>query len=408
MSHRFSIDSPKVLVVSGTPPPFSGPEVMTAHLLNSQLKEQYQLIHFNISKGRGVETKARFDWVNIAYGLWQPLQLFGLLLRHRPALVYSNLAQTLGGFLRYAVFILIASLFRTPVVVRVMGDGFNHFYARSHRLFRPFIRLVLAQIDGYIIRAEVLKAQFAGLVSTDRLHVVHSGIDVHEFERARHRSEGSPLRVLFVGYLTQAKGALDLLQAVPEIVASYSNVCFQLMGPRLDIERNITYHPVQKSNNSELDRLLADPCIARHVELLAVQSGTAKVDFFVNADIFVLPSYSEAFPTVVLEAMAASLPVVATPVGALPEIFDKKSMLFVEPGDIAGLAQAILQLLREPQLRAEMGRYNYELAHSNFDLASHARQVAHVFNKWVTPAKNKNKDKQRDSDPMTRTIRDMD
>lgn len=375
---------PKILVVSGTPPPYSGPEIMTAHLLNSSLRDHYTLIHFNISKGRGVETKARFDLVNVVYGLVQPLQCLWLLLRHRPDAMYTNLAQTLGGFLRYISFIALAVVCKTPVVVRVMGDGFHHFYANSSGIRRRLFKWALDHIDVYIVRAEALKGQFKDIVDDEKLTVVHSGIDVDEFSLPRQAESGQPLRVLFVGYLTQAKGALDLLRAIPKITATFPNARFQFMGPRLDIERNITYHANPQSNNVELDQLLAAPDIQPYVELLGVRAGQEKAAYFVNADIFVLPSYSEAFPTVVLEAMAAGLPVVATPVGVLPEIFDERSIKYVDPGDVDTLATQVLGLLQNAECRSVMGEYNRHLAHTKFDLDHHAQQMTCVFDQLLT------------------------
>lgn len=374
---------PVVLVVSGTPPPYSGPEVMTAHLLDSSLKEHYRLLHFNISKGREVETKARFDWINVGYGLLQPLQLFWLMLRHQPDLVYTNMAQNLGGFLRYASFILVVALFRTPVVVRVMGDGFGHFYRRANAPLQRLIRLVLGQIDGFIVRAEALKRQFQGIVPPEKLWVVHSGIDVTEFDRPRTRHDDA-LRVLFVGYLTKAKGAHDLLRAIPLVHADHPQVSFQLMGARVNIERNITYVDNPASNDGILDNLLADPKIGPHAELLGVLAGDAKAAAFVNADIFVLPSFSEAFPTVVLEAMAAGLPVVATPVGVLPEIFNEQHILFVEPGNAGQIAAALGRLAADPALRQVMGAANRRIARQQFDLPSHGEQMARLFDRYLS------------------------
>jgi hypothetical protein len=131
LKENMTKQKPKILIVSGTPPPFSGPEIMTEQLLKSPLKENFNLIHFNISKHRDVSTKAHFDIVNILYGFLQPLQLLVWLVKYNPDLVYTNLAQNLGGFLRYASFILICSIFNKPTVVRVMGDRFDHFYLRS-------------------------------------------------------------------------------------------------------------------------------------------------------------------------------------------------------------------------------------------------------------------------------------
>ncbi len=370
---------PKILVVSPTPPPYSGPEVMTAQMLNSPLKNKYQLIHFNISKGREVDTKARFDWINISYGLLQPLQLFGLMVRHRPDLVYTNLAQNLGGFLRYASFILVVALFRKPIVVRVMGDGFNHFYDRSPPLLQWLIKVILKRVDRFIVRAETLKRQFAGLVPPAKLRVVYSGIETQRFNRPRSHPHGDHTRILFVGYLTKAKGALDLLQAVPIVAAAQPNVTFQLMGSKIDVEQNITYVDNPESNEAVLQRLLSRKEVMDHLELLGVQAGEKKVDTFVNADIFVLPSYSEAFPTVVLEAMAAGLPVIATPVGALPEVFDNGAILFVEPGNVSQLAEAVLRLINDSNFRRQIAASGRQIVQERFDLKVYAAQLDRLF-----------------------------
>lgn len=373
----------KILIVSPTPPPYSGPEVMTAQLLQSPLKDMYQLLHFNISKGRDVNTKARFDWVNIFYGLFQPFQLFWLLIRQRPDLVYTNLAQNSGGFLRYASFILTAALLGKPVVVRVMGDGFNHFYAQANPLLHWLITLTLKQIDRFIVRAEILKQQFAGIVPLNKLCVVYSGIDTEVFNKPHNRLDDGCLRILFVGYLTKAKGAVDLLQAVPIVAAEQPNITFLLMGSKIDVERNITYIHNPNSNEVTLQTLLLQKEIMNHVELLGVKSGDEKINIFVNADIFILPSYSEAFPTAVLEAMAAGLPVIATPVGALPEVFDEQSVLFVQPGNISQLAEAILRLSQNVDLRRQMATCGQKKVRQHFNLDAYAARLDKLFGEMI-------------------------
>ena len=356
---------------------------MTAQLLRSPLKNRYQLIHFNISKGRDVSTKARFDWINVAYGLVQPFQLFWLMVSYRPAIVYTNLAQNPGGFLRYASFVLVVSFFNTPVVVRVMGDGFNHFYARASRVLQWLIRLTLKQITRFIVRAEVLKRQFDTLVPSQKLRVVYSGIAIDDFDRPRSRQRNGQVRVLFVGYLTKAKGALDLLQAVPMVTAVQPQVMFQFMGSRIDVERNITYVDNPQSNERALQRLLSQKEVMEHVELLGVQSGEEKIKTFVNADIFVLPSYSEAFPTVVLEAIAAGLPVITTAVGAIPEAFSENALLLVEPGNIPQLTEAILTLVRDPELRQRLVACGRQMVQEKFNLDAYANRVDGVFREMI-------------------------
>ncbi len=358
---------------------------MTANLLRSSLANHYRLIHYNISKGRKVGTKARFDLVNLVFGSLQPFKLLALMIWYRPALVYTNLAQNLGGFLRYTSFILVAGMFPSRIVVRVMGDGFNHFYNRSGRVLRWIMRRVVRRIDGFIVRADVLKQQFEGIVPPEKLHVVYSGIDTAPFDTPRTRGDDQNLRILFVGYLTQAKGALDLLEAVSIVAAQHPQVIFQLMGDKIDVERNITYIDNPDSNEARLAQLLSQPEISRHIDLLGVQTGREKIETFVNADIFVMPSYSEAFPTVVLEAMAAGLPVVATPVGALTEVFTEQEIRFVPIGQVGKLADVIMGVIEHPELRQSMGRHNQARIEQDFNLDAYGRRITDLARRIVEP-----------------------
>lgn len=379
------MSKPKLLVVSPTPPPMSGPEIMTRHLLSSKLNQSYELIHYNISKQRDIDKKASFDLVNMFYGLLQPLKLFWLLLRHRPDAVYTNLSQNNGGFLRYASFYAVCAIFRRKVVARVMGDGFGHFYKSSK--FKPVIRFFCRIPDRFIVRAELLKDQFEGVIPREKLHVVYSGIDVSDFDRpdlVDGRSSDDPLRILFVGYLTQAKGAFDLLKAIPRIVAEFPGVRFRFMGARLNVERNITYVAETAAPQEQvLDELASDPAIENHCDFLGVLSGDEKTSEFVNADMMVFPSHSEAFPTVVLEAMAASLPIVATPVGVLPEAFNDSNIAFVDTGDVDGICEETLKFLRDGDARAAMADQNLATARNNFTLDHYADRVRGVLDGMI-------------------------
>ncbi len=373
----------KVMVVSPTPPPYSGPEIMTRHLLNSHLKEKYELIHFNISKQRAMSSKAKFDFVNIFFGIIQPIQLFFLLVWHRPDLVYTNWAQNWGGFLRYVTFISVIILFRIPIVVRVMGDGFNHFFTSRSPLAQKLIRFYLGQISGFIVRAEHLKEQFGDEVPKSKLHVVYTGIDTDEFQIERTIEDNSKLRILFVGYLTQAKGALDVLRSIPAIAKKHPEVIFQFMGERIDVERNIMYIDNPSSNNLTLDQLLNDPQINSNSTLLGVQTGQKKLETFVNADVFVMASYSEATPVVALEAMASGLPVVATPVGLLPVVFSDENILFFDVGNIDQLTIQLQKLIDDPLLRKKMGELNRNAVQESFDLKSYASRLESLFEQII-------------------------
>ena len=101
---------------------------------------------------------------------------------------------------------------------------------------------------------------------------------------------------------------------------------------------------------------------------------------FEEADIFILPSYFENFPIAVLEAMAAGLPLIVTPVGALPEVLNEgEHCLFIKAGDIDGLADRLKQLVAAPEQRAAMGAANAALFRQEFDRPAILAKIEHAY-----------------------------
>jgi glycosyltransferase involved in cell wall biosynthesis len=97
-------------------------------------------------------------------------------------------------------------------------------------------------------------------------------------------------------------------------------------------------------------------------------------------DLFVLPSFAEGLPNVVLEAFAASVPVVATAVDGTPEVVDEGvSGYLVPPGDASALAQRILDMLADDDRRQQMGRRGRERVHREFTFAAQAEQYWRLF-----------------------------
>lgn len=113
---------------------------------------------------------------------------------------------------------------------------------------------------------------------------------------------------------------------------------------------------------------------------IPVYLGVEKIRVFADADIFVFPSYTEGFPMVVLEAMASGLPIVATPVGALPEFLeDGVNGFFVNIGDVDDLVERIEKLITDEELRTEIGLHNREYVVSRFDIKSIAKDLVDIW-----------------------------
>jgi len=196
-------------------------------------------------------------------------------------------------------------------------------------------------------------------VPARKIAVVPNGLDFQPF-RPR-TSSGRPRKVVIVANLRPEKGHDVLIDAAVRVLAGVSDARFEVVG-----------------GGPQLNTLLAR-CEARHVQhafsFVGHQEDVAAR--LADGDIFVLPSRSEAFPNAVLEAMAASLPIVASGVGGIRELIDDgRTGLLVAAGDSGALADRLVRLMTEPGLAARLGsaarvaaeaRYSFDRMVAAFD-----------------------------------------
>jgi glycosyltransferase involved in cell wall biosynthesis len=352
----------KILVVGPIPPPHTGTEVMTRALLNSTVRERFRLWHLNTSRRRAVETKGRFDFQNVFWGVWHLGKLIARVIWTRPAVVVLPFAQNRAATLRDVLFVAASHAFGSRVVCVFHSATFDEFYGACGAAWRTFLRAGLVRADMAVVLADTLRDQLSGLVPTARIRVCGNGIDGTPFREARSRKladdsgpDTTAIRLLFVGHLSYAKGLADLLVAFGKAAEQDGRLHLTVIGSPIAIERNVT---VDIARGQSIDQMLED--LRREfpdrISTPGVITGERKVRLFAESDIFVLPSYSEASPVSVLEAMAAGLAIVATNVGAIPEMLTSDTHgILVVPGDRDGISRAILRLAHDERLRARFG-----------------------------------------------------
>ncbi len=183
--------------------------------------------------------------------------------------------------------------------------------------------------------------------------VIHSGVDVHRFiegakQRPRKRKElGIPadsLVIGYVGWLIPIKGVTYLVSAMAKVAEKYPKSLLVLVGKGDDKGEEEVHLRKQVENLGLADK----------VHFLGWRSD---VDEIMGCfDIFVLPSLNEGMGRVLVEAMAAGLPIVASRVGGIPDLVkDGKNGLLVPPADAPALAKAISDLLKDKEKRNRMG-----------------------------------------------------
>lgn len=174
------------------------------------------------------------------------------------------------------------------------------------------------------------------------------------------------ITVLFVGGVgAQEKGLYDIIKAMPIVLKRFKNVQFLF---------------VACSGIGKLDTICEKKEFASYARFVGYLLGDEKIKAFTQSDIFILPSYAEGLPTTMLEAMAAGLPIIATSVGAIPEIIeDGKDGFLIEPGDHYALAERILRLAEDKILRRKMGKNNMNKIRKRYDRAVVVRKLDNLY-----------------------------
>ena len=376
----------KILCILPTPPPFAGPEIGSHLLLNSKLSELCELIHLPSNIRDNNRDKGKKDLRSVIRLIGLCSKQILLSWRNKPQITYTLLSQNKSGFIRDACYIFLAKMMGQKVVAHFRGGNFDVFYAGAGWFWKRVIAKVLRQVDWVVVQAERLRYLFEPLVPPDRIRVIYNGIDTSFFSpKANLRDGDFSVRILFIGHLSIAKGFGDLLDAIPIIVREQPNTEFLIVGERFLKERNILVNRQGTSMSlsgleEQLQNIESESHLRDRIRFLGTVYGEEKERVFAEADIFVLPSYAEGFPLSILEAMAAGLPVVCTPVGAVPEVVEEgKNGVFVTPGRSEELAEAILSLVKDNVFREQMGAANRARAKEKFDINKIAESLFGLF-----------------------------
>lgn len=210
-------------------------------------------------------------------------------------------------------------------------------------------------------------------VDVDRIkpslvETIYNGIDIADWDAASLPAKPAGVPVIAtVGNIRRVKGHDLFIKAAASVVAEFPQVSFNIAGGVLESD----YF-------AELQTLIADLNLSNHFHFVG---GVANLrEYLSTADIFVLPSRSEGFSNAIVEAMAASLPVVATNVGGNAEaVTDGVSGLIVPPEDPAALAAAITRLLSDPGEAREMGAAGKRLASAKFTTDAMMHQITLAY-----------------------------
>jgi colanic acid/amylovoran biosynthesis glycosyltransferase len=201
---------------------------------------------------------------------------------------------------------------------------------------------------------------FAPIDCWEKLRIVHCGVDPKLFEVRKHAGQGKKL--LFIGRLAAAKGLPILLEAVARVD-----------GAKLDIAGDGPDRKMLEAKALSLG-------ITDRIRFIGYQSQQQVRELLKQTDVFVLTSFAEGVPVVLMEAMAAGVPVVATLIAGIPELVtDGLTGLLVSPGDVDAAAHAMSRLLEDADLRNQLATAGRNKIEQEFNIQIESRWLARIL-----------------------------
>ena len=234
------------------------------------------------------------------------------------------------------------------------------------------LALKVERADAVIAISEYARERLQALApAAGPIRVIHCGVDPDRFDLSREPRSGAALRVLTVARLERRKGVDQLLEALAAVRRDGLDARLSVVGDGPERER--------------LERLSATLGLTPAVEFAGAVAGEQVAGHYRDADVFCLPSHAEGVPIVLMEAMAARLPVIATRIAGIPELIsDGESGLLVPPGDPGALATALARV-SDRDLADRLGESGRRAVLDGFTIAESADRISVLFAAELDP-----------------------
>lgn len=262
----------------------------------------------------------------------------------------------------------LKKLLGIPVVAEGIGGDVNIAPDYSPAMYRHFL-WVTRQLDGAVADGKGVAERLSKVMQKE-IPTIHGLVDMELFKPISDKSElrrqlhipEHSLALLFAGNLKREKGLYELLEAMNRIRGHFPDAVLNICG--------------RGSEHKSLKTKIAELGIDNIVRLVGPVDPADMHRWMQASDVFVLPSYTEGMPNVVMEAMACGLPTISTTVGGLPDgVGDSAGAILVPPRQVEPLVEAMLKVCGDKGLRAKMSIAARQTAEQRFGLEKNVKKT---------------------------------
>jgi glycosyltransferase involved in cell wall biosynthesis len=279
-----------------------------------------------------------------------------------PAIVHIHFASR-GSALRKLFLANMVIRARRPLILHAHGASFDQFHRSLPAPVRSLVCRVLQQASVLIALSSQWRDFYVHECEVSPSQVVVLPNPVRVPSRVPDRAGRTQVQFLHLGRLGKRKGGYDVVNAFAALPDALRDRARLVLAGDGDVEGM---------------KKLAAP-FGERIRVLSWIDAHERDRLLAESDVFVLPSYAEGVPMALLEAMAAGLPCITTPVGGIPDVFTHGTEgLMVTPGDAGQLGAAMTTFIGDEPARLAAGKRAYESARA-FDVHAYARLLADIY-----------------------------
>jgi glycosyltransferase involved in cell wall biosynthesis len=335
------------LIVTLFPPERMGGVELSAYNIAQLLADRGHEVHVITSLDKGLPLESHENGFYVHRIFWRRLKTAGyfsfwakIILNLRK--INPDIVHVHGMWIGISGY-LANKLLKIPYVLHCQGSD----------VYRPQLpikltsKMVFKNAAAVIALTEHMKVEIQNVYNRD-VFVIPNGIDLKKFEdftkNRIHNNEGRK-KILFVGRLHTVKGVKYLIESMKIIKIDFPNIELILVG--------------DGEEKCKLESLVKQFNLSEYVSFVGIVPNQQIPKCMIESDIFVLPSLSEGFGIVILEAMASGLPIVASNVGGIPYLVQNEINGFlVEPKNPDQIAEKVLHLLKNDKLMQDISDNN--------------------------------------------------
>ncbi len=356
-----------VLILGKLPPPYMGPSIAFEILINSGLKNSYNLLHLDIKANETLDTLGKWSLKKTFVNINIYFKLASILRKQKPDLVLIPISQATLGFIKDSFFILICFLFNKKVLIQLRGSDLKRWIAGASSLTKFYVKTILSIPKGVIVLGNNLKHVFEDYFTPEKIFVSPNGGN-YPVQTRKYEYSG-PLRIIYLANLQSSKGIEDVVDALKIVNEKMPN----------SFVMTIIGEWRKPDTKQKCLSIIEEAKIP--VTFYNSSVSKNKFDYLLKSDVFVFtPREPEGHPWVIVEAMASGLAIISTDQGAIIEsVIDGANGFIVPTHNPAEIAAKLELLIHDKALRISMGQKSRQFYLDKFTEEQMVKNLAFAF-----------------------------